>query len=266
MPNLLTTVFAQNQIDFIAAEFVDPCVDVFRVEDCASYQRAQVRAAVQMSGSISWSPDGQLLAFVASIDGPSSDVYVRQMETGEVRRVSSGPTQAGHLLWSPDGSYVVHSAIGDINVGRSGSDIISGLWASPLSGDRPRLLVDGSAFPLGWLSPRYLLAYMNEWWCGPYDLLLGDVVTGGYALIWPGPLIGGGWEDGLPTYLAGPPPDPGSEVDAEFREACPAPRNPPLAIDLALVPGLHYDAFVAAREVGVYFTVLDGEVLVRPAD
>lgn len=59
-------------------------------------------------GKVAWSPDGQRLAFVAALDGPSGDVYAADVATWQVTRLSDEPTHVIHLTWSPDSRWVLH--------------------------------------------------------------------------------------------------------------------------------------------------------------
>lgn len=60
--------------------------------------------------SMEWSPDGRLLAFAAQIDGPSSDVYTYDVISGQLRRMTDGPTQVQYVDWSPDGRWIAHGS------------------------------------------------------------------------------------------------------------------------------------------------------------
>jgi hypothetical protein len=58
--------------------------------------------------SLAWSPVDNRLAFVAQIDGPSSDVYVLDPETETTTRLSDDLLNSGYILWSPDGEWVLY--------------------------------------------------------------------------------------------------------------------------------------------------------------
>ena len=60
--------------------------------------------------SLDWAPDGKLLAFAAQIDGPTSDVYTFNVNSGIIRRMTSGPTQVQYVDWSPNGEWIAHGS------------------------------------------------------------------------------------------------------------------------------------------------------------
>jgi dipeptidyl aminopeptidase/acylaminoacyl peptidase len=100
-----------------------------------------------------WSPDGKLLAFAANSRVQTDmDVWVRDVETGEVRRVLGDEKYAFPAYWSPDGSklsaldfrnttdqtiYVVDIASGEANEvtpHEGEAQFIPGPWARDGSG------------------------------------------------------------------------------------------------------------------------------------
>jgi hypothetical protein len=54
-----------------------------------------------------WSPNSRWLAFSAQIDGPSTDVYLLDTETLEIKRMTDGEEQVLCLSWSPDNRWIV---------------------------------------------------------------------------------------------------------------------------------------------------------------
>lgn len=57
--------------------------------------------------SVSWSPDGSLLAFASQNPGPSSDLYFFSPESGTSRRVTTDPGHVLKSVWAPDSSVLV---------------------------------------------------------------------------------------------------------------------------------------------------------------
>ena len=75
-------------------------------------------AIVENGDTLKWSPDGRYLAFIAAIDGPSSDVYSYDLQTGQINRLTDGPNQAANLSWSPDSKWIVHEEVEEFRHGR----------------------------------------------------------------------------------------------------------------------------------------------------
>lgn len=61
------------------------------------------------SGSPRWSPDGKKIAFISNRDGPQ-DLYVKQISSGEMMRLTNSDEVESRPAWSPDGSTVIYGA------------------------------------------------------------------------------------------------------------------------------------------------------------
>lgn len=61
------------------------------------------------TGSPRWSPDGTKIAFVSNKDGPQ-DLYLKDVSSGEIVRLTSGDDVESRPTWSPDGSSVIFGA------------------------------------------------------------------------------------------------------------------------------------------------------------
>lgn len=57
-----------------------------------------------------WSPGGDYLAFSGGMDGPSTDLYLYNIHTGEIRRLSTGSENIDFIEWFPDGNRIVYSS------------------------------------------------------------------------------------------------------------------------------------------------------------
>jgi hypothetical protein len=64
-----------------------------------------VRAVADLQ-SFAWSPDGSSLAFMGVIEGSTSDLYTYSLDTGDIARLTDGPSQAISPTWSPDGRFI----------------------------------------------------------------------------------------------------------------------------------------------------------------
>ena len=247
-------LFSEKQLDYIMANLSDSD-EADPYGNPALYARAQVWAALAMRDSLAWSPNGSYLAFIAAIDGPSSDLYLLDMSSGQVHRLSSGPLQAGHILWSPDSRYVLHNSVSDYNVGRSGSDTTDALWSVEALKGPPQLLIQGPAFPLAWLTPQHVLASMWLWYCDTYNFMIIDVPRARYSTIWRGPLVVD-WTSDTDFTLELPP----QVFDTEgppFADCVP-PSNEPAAVDMKAIPSLPSGAFTSAQPSSLRITVHEG--------
>jgi hypothetical protein len=58
--------------------------------------------AIRDYDNVAWQPgEGQLLAFMGAMDGPTSDLYLYDTQTGEITQLTSGPAQGVFPNWSP---------------------------------------------------------------------------------------------------------------------------------------------------------------------
>ncbi|MEW5871558.1 MAG: hypothetical protein AB1894_19950 [Chloroflexota bacterium] len=60
-----------------------------------------------MMRALAWSPDGSSLAFAGQMDGPSSDLYIYEVETGQIRRLTDDLQILYGISWSPDGKWLM---------------------------------------------------------------------------------------------------------------------------------------------------------------
>ncbi|MGE3274928.1 MAG: winged helix-turn-helix domain-containing protein [Vicinamibacterales bacterium] len=82
------------------------------------------------------SPDGRLVAFVRTVGGGASDVWVVPVTGGTARRITRDDSDLQGVDWADEGRSLVYSS------DRAGG---YGLWRVPLEGGTPELLVGGSA-------------------------------------------------------------------------------------------------------------------------
>lgn len=118
-------------------------------------------AVIDNANTLKWSPDGRYLAFIAAIDGPSSDVYSYDRTTGQINRLTDGPNQAAQLFWSPDSQWIVHEEVASFGTG-AGWDVRA-VWAAAPDGNTTRKVYDagpsGDEVFVEWVSSDALLVY-----------------------------------------------------------------------------------------------------------
>ena len=144
-----------------------------------------MRAVVEQP-SLAFSPDGRFLAFMGSIDGPSSDLYLLSLNTFEVTQLTDGPSQAYQPVWSPDGQYIVHTGVRSFGTG-AGLDM-SGVWASRADNGDTSTLYDpsgsGSETILGWVDHGTFLVSSWDPVCGPHGVRAFNIETRQSAVLW----------------------------------------------------------------------------------
>ena len=68
--------------------------------------------AITEYNSLAWQPgDGELLAFMGAIKGPTSDLYTYDPTSGKITQLTDGSSQAILPSWSPDGQYILHYGV-----------------------------------------------------------------------------------------------------------------------------------------------------------
>jgi WD40 repeat protein len=115
-------------------------------------------------GSFAWSPNGQTLAFTASIDGDSSDLYVYDVNNQAITRLTWGSGQAYSPTWSPDGKWIVHQEVRQMmhTLGYR----VDAVWASSPSGSNNIMLYDANGEYQSireWISSsEFVVVHKNE--------------------------------------------------------------------------------------------------------
>ncbi len=135
-------------------------------------------------GNFRWSPEGDRLAFIGAIDGPSADVYLLQVADGAVTRVSDEPTHAFRLAWSPDGRWILHEGA-RWSSRAAGSTVASSTDLSAADGSQQRHIGPGSGigswaedWPDAWLDDDGAIYHTESNGCGICQILHLDVGKG----------------------------------------------------------------------------------------
>jgi Tol biopolymer transport system component len=123
--------------------------------------------------SYAWSPDGSQLAFSGVMDGPSADIYLYNVQTGAITRVSQDPAQDFAPSWSPDGNHLLYLAADGFGTGAGWT--MSGVWAADGTGGNPtQLFASDSAGEVleGWLDNTTVVIATWDQPCGLQKLRL----------------------------------------------------------------------------------------------
>ncbi len=100
----------------------------------------QVIQAIQDNYALAWSPDGHYLAFVAALNGPSSDLYLYSTFDGSVKRLTSGSLEVASPLFTPNGSEIIYQVVESFGVGAGGS--VASIRAVTPDGTTDRLILN----------------------------------------------------------------------------------------------------------------------------
>lgn len=135
--------------------------------------------------SLAWSVDGTKLAFAGQIDGPSSDIYLYDLESKSIQRISNSQYPINHIEWSPDGSWILYE-----------DSIPWGYYSQiNLYVINPYLDVKEDRYPVdisgafwegeGWLTDNYYILYGGSDGVGPFDLRYLNIETQQEKMLWP---------------------------------------------------------------------------------
>jgi len=135
-----------------------------------------------------WSPDGQRLAFTSAHDGLFTNVYVYDMRTGKITRLTDRPHYEYGVKWSPTGEYIFFSEAesfggggisgGSAQVIRADRPEAAPVWGIPASDTTPELDI------ITWTSPDSLLLESYAQPCGVEQLSNVDVITEKIQTFW----------------------------------------------------------------------------------
>ena len=146
------------------------------------------RALAFEGGGIAWSPDGTELAFVSGHGGTSADVYIYNRDTGQISRLTDGPSHAYQLSWSPDGQYIFHT--GASSFGSGAGYAMVGVWVAIADGTGTRSLYvpdprSGAEVLVDWVSANTALVHSWQPDCGGLNLMTVNVPSGEIQVVWP---------------------------------------------------------------------------------
>jgi hypothetical protein len=219
-----------------------------------------------------WSSDDQRLVFTGQIDGESMDVYLYDLPSGTITRLSSGPTQAENLRWSPDEQWVIHSAFDFIGMGEPQA---TGMWAARTDGKgsitifdaaNPETALTGNYHDYGWLNNSELL--MADWqYSAETEVQAVDITTGARRTLFKAKLGDLAYAPEYGVWLISPP----------YNDLLVEPLQMFRNGDLIDIPGYEdietvywldgHDVFLAMSRDKVFYTITPaGEVTRLPID
>jgi hypothetical protein len=134
--------------------------------------------AVGERSSYAWSPDGTRLAFAGVMDGPSAEIYLYDVQSQKIQRVSQDEAQDFSPSWSPDGNHMLY--LGAEGFGTGAGFVMAGVWAAAGDGSNVTQLYATKSSGediIGWLNDS--TAVLDTWSiiCGPSKLRLYDVTS-----------------------------------------------------------------------------------------
>ena len=168
--------FLQNAKDLISQGMVDPDTGFSTPEGLVNAIRDAFVCGID---AFAWTSDSHQLAFAGAMDGPSSDVYVYDMETNKIRRMTSGPEEVQFITWSPDEKWIVQSSTWWVGMGT-----IYSTYAISSDGSKIHTLSSGGI--TSWYNSHAYFEHSNENVWGNYGLHLVDIENGAVLKIWDG--------------------------------------------------------------------------------
>jgi Tol biopolymer transport system component len=131
--------------------------------------------------SIAWSPDGKQLAFAGQMDGLSSDLYIYDLASQTIKRLSSGPEEVQMIAWSPDGQWIL-----DWSSYGSGEGMTYNLYVTSLVGSDIHKLPVSSCDTARWLDDQTCFSSEDANGVGLHVLSLVNIKTGAVVPVWAG--------------------------------------------------------------------------------
>lgn len=190
-----------------------------------------LRAIVEVP-SMSWSPDGRMLAFMGVMQGESSDLYVYLVEDGSLLRLTDGPSEGIRPTWTPDGEAIVHFGVRTMGTGAGAS--LTGAWAASVDDTSVQTLYEpglsGDEIVVGWADEDTFVVHSWTAGCGPSNVRTYNLRSSEMRVL---------WEDGFDRISFDP--ESGMVFIATARDsgAC----NPEGAYGLYMVPAAGGEGF-----------------------
>ncbi len=134
-------------------------------------ERRQVSARAGINGAPVWSPDGKKLALTLGGSGGNPDIYVLELQTQNLSRITDDPAIETEAAWAPDGKSIYFTS------DRAGGPQIYKIGVNP--GDRPkRITFTGNYNARPRLSADGNLLAMVTLDSGNYRVAVQDLANG----------------------------------------------------------------------------------------
>lgn len=146
--------------------------------------RAFTAYAIRDYDNLAWQPGGRYLAFMGAMDGPTSDLYLYDTESGEIKRLTDGESQAVFPTWSWDGEFILLYGVswkGPFGGAILGHDHIDEVVSVQVATEKGFTLPAPKSVALnfvGWQDARHYITYDSDETCYSQNLRIVDVVTG----------------------------------------------------------------------------------------
>jgi TolB protein len=141
-----------------------------------SGERKQVSARAGINGAPVWSPDGRKLALTLGGSGGNPDIYVLELQTQNLIRVTEDPAIDTEAAWAPDGNslYFTSDRAGGPQIYRIGLNAGDRAKRITFGGNynaRPRISADGTQLAMVTLDS------------GNYRVAVQDLATGNVRVL-----------------------------------------------------------------------------------
>jgi TolB protein len=139
-------------------------------------ERRQVSARAGINGAPAWSPDGKKLALTLGRSNGNPDIYVLDLVTQNLTRITDDPAVDTEPTWTPDGRSLYFTS------DRAGGPQIYRIAASP--GEHPkRITFNGNYNARPRLSPDGTQLAMVTLDGGNYRIAVQDLASGGVRVL-----------------------------------------------------------------------------------
>lgn len=131
------------------------------------------RYASTMHGN--WSNDGKQFVFSAWLTGDTPDLYIYQLDSEKITKLTDVTNIPVLPFWSPDDRYIIYAGVTYLGFESSGSGYGDWkIWAVDLETGQKSKLFDGLDYGwekiTGWINDEAYLGYSYQSWLGDFNL------------------------------------------------------------------------------------------------